>query len=287
MKNQNIRTETIIVDVDVARKFLLKNAKNRPINQLRIKRYADQMENGNWKMNGEPIIVGSDGRLLDGQHRLYAIMYRGLQIPLLFCFNVNPSTFDTIDIGDARNCADVLVMEEGLKLHTARALSVCVKMDIMMRHTGSVVNNSKLQSKMTPPAVSSAIKKDKRYLESVQFIEQFGKQDIPMPVSAMSFLKYRFSIINEDFTDEWLPALLTGIGITRENDKRQWIRRLLWREKSRTQKRELKYKIGFIIRAWYLAMNNRTLKQENSLFRAPLDAYKYIVFEDDFHEGKK
>jgi hypothetical protein len=45
-----------------------KNFNNRPVSQFTVDRYAQEMKAGRWKLNGEPIIFGKSGRLIDGQH---------------------------------------------------------------------------------------------------------------------------------------------------------------------------------------------------------------------------
>lgn len=275
-----ITTKIIEVDKDIADNFLKKNIINRPINQYRIKKYADQMRRGEWKMNGESIIVGTGGELLNGQHRLLAISSFGLKIRMLFCFNVEPDTFDTIDTGDGRSGADVLAMK-GIDRLTANALSVCIRLDILMKYSGSISGQTRLQSKITPQAISMAEESNPRYLEAVEFVQKFPKKNLILPGSAFSFLAYRFFRIDESFSDEWLSGLISGIGIESESDTRVWIRNMFWREMNSVKKRSLRHKIGIVIRAWHLASNARTIKYEGNLYRDPIDAYKYITLPDD------
>jgi len=43
-----------------------------------VKRYAEDMAKGNWKLNGETIKVTPNGQLLDGQHRLAGCVMSGV-----------------------------------------------------------------------------------------------------------------------------------------------------------------------------------------------------------------
>jgi hypothetical protein len=280
MNNKEILTKIIFVDKDLARNFLNMNSKNRSLNKYRVKKYAEQMANGEWEMNGESIIIGAGNELLDGQHRLAAIFEFDLKIPLLFCFGVDPRTFDTIDTGDSRSRADVLTIS-GIQKGTAQTLSVCVKLDMLMKHTGSISSQQKMQSKVTPKAILKAIEIEPKYLEAVEFIEQFGRKNLPLPASALSFLTYRFFRLKRQFSEEWLRGLVSGVGIIEQNDMRAWVRNMIWRETNRSQKRPLRHKVGIVIRAWYLASKGRQIKHECNLYRDPMEAYKYLALEDD------
>lgn len=62
-----------------AKKMLESNYdRNRNIMQQWVNQLASMMEHGQWKENGEPIIIHEDGTVLDGQHRLMACIKSGV-----------------------------------------------------------------------------------------------------------------------------------------------------------------------------------------------------------------
>ncbi|MDP2620568.1 MAG: hypothetical protein Q8P46_10395, partial [Hyphomicrobiales bacterium] len=64
---------------ELAREWLEKtNRKNRPLSELKWTAYAVDMLEGRWQYNGDAIRFGSDGVLLDGQHRLMACVEAGI-----------------------------------------------------------------------------------------------------------------------------------------------------------------------------------------------------------------
>lgn len=69
------KVETITPDM--AREYLKSNSMNRPLNDRTVNLYAQEMRTGNWKLNGEAICFGKNGALLNGLHRLYAIVKSG------------------------------------------------------------------------------------------------------------------------------------------------------------------------------------------------------------------
>lgn len=92
------------------------NVTNRKVNEKWVERYAEDMKNGNWLLNGETITIASDGGILDGQHRLYACVKAGVPFVSSVVENIDRKTFSTIDCGRSRSASQVLAME-GTKYH--------------------------------------------------------------------------------------------------------------------------------------------------------------------------
>ena len=61
-----------VIQPDMAAAWLEQNTNNRSINNTRVKRYAADMAEGNWAVTGDSIRFSKSGKLLDGQHRLWA-----------------------------------------------------------------------------------------------------------------------------------------------------------------------------------------------------------------------
>lgn len=73
----------------------------RSINKDRVKKYADEMLRNCWDENGVPIIFNAQQQLLDGQHRLSAVVKSGKTIKMLVVTGVQ-SGCKTIDRGMGR-----------------------------------------------------------------------------------------------------------------------------------------------------------------------------------------
>jgi hypothetical protein len=72
--------------------------------------YAGMMENGEWPKTGQPIIFSVTGKLLDGQHRLWASLLSGMSFPTFVVTNVpeHSQLFAYIDNSKPRNPASAL-----------------------------------------------------------------------------------------------------------------------------------------------------------------------------------
>jgi hypothetical protein len=105
-----MKSEVITITPGIAKEWLLLNCNNRPINSGTVTQYAKDMLSGNWQLNGETIKFSSEGKLLDGQHRLAAIVRAEVSIPMLVVRELSSDSFSTIDVGLRRSTAQILHM---------------------------------------------------------------------------------------------------------------------------------------------------------------------------------
>lgn len=96
------------IDPDTAARWLKRNPKNRKISSTDVATYARDMAAGNWLLTGEAIKFAPDGRLLDGQHRLLAIIKAGVTITMLVIRNVSEDAQSVMDTGKKRTASDAL-----------------------------------------------------------------------------------------------------------------------------------------------------------------------------------
>ena len=94
-----------------AEKYLKSNTQNRKLNQRRVDVYKNDMINGRWKQNGIPIIIGDDGILKDGQHRLSACIRSGITLKNQLVIIMPQKQANCYDIGLARSVKDIALLE--------------------------------------------------------------------------------------------------------------------------------------------------------------------------------
>jgi hypothetical protein len=85
-----------------ARELLDLNTGNfRNKDQSRVNLYAKEMAAGRWELTGDTIKISSDGVLLDGQHRLLAVIKAGVRVQMMIARGVESSGY-MIDRGKPR-----------------------------------------------------------------------------------------------------------------------------------------------------------------------------------------
>jgi hypothetical protein len=104
-----MKTEVMTVTPAMAEKWLAATTfRNRNVSSTVVFRYAADIAKGEWLLNGESIVLDDNGNVIDGQHRLRAIMKSGRSIQSVVVRGVSSETFHTIDIGKKRGHGDVL-----------------------------------------------------------------------------------------------------------------------------------------------------------------------------------
>lgn len=105
-----MKLTTLIVTPAIAAEMLARNKLNRPLSSYWVFMLASAMKAGEWKLNGEAIKIDTNGDIIDGQHRLHAIIKSGRAIPLCVIEDLPTDIFDTLDQGKRRSAADVLAI---------------------------------------------------------------------------------------------------------------------------------------------------------------------------------
>ena len=128
---------------DRAREMLSKNVDNRNLREKTASHYAKQIKEGKWQTNGVPIIIGTDGRVLDGQHRLRAIVMANKSIQTFVVTGMDPKVFSTIDVGLRRSPADVLTIHSGGKVRWPTAIGAALRIINHFDEDGTYSKNDK------------------------------------------------------------------------------------------------------------------------------------------------
>lgn len=103
---------SIKIDADKAKELLAINGVNRPVRDSIVDRYARDMYAGRWGWSNDAIVIcrrdGLSDVLLNGQHRLTAVVRCGVAQDFLVAFTDNPRTIEHLDSGIPRTYVDVL-----------------------------------------------------------------------------------------------------------------------------------------------------------------------------------
>lgn len=94
----------------MAEEILGRSAPNRGVMHSRVLSLANEMRQRKWQLNGETIVISDKGTLLDGQHRLFAIIEFGAPVQITIATGAPESAFETIDTGRTRSAGDILGM---------------------------------------------------------------------------------------------------------------------------------------------------------------------------------
>jgi len=91
-----------------AAQLLETNDGNRNLRRSLVDRIAEAIRRGEWRVTGQAIQLDTDGKLIDGQHRLAAIVKAGQAVQLMLGAGFPREVQGVIDTGAARTAADYL-----------------------------------------------------------------------------------------------------------------------------------------------------------------------------------
>lgn len=128
-----MKPEVEIIDPARAEELLGRMAPNRNTRPSKIERYANDMAEGRWLPTGEAIKVTPDGRVIDGEHRLRAIIKADVAIETLIVYGIEATHRVAMDTGATRTFADHLKFQ-GERECTNLAAAVLA---LWQRHTGN------------------------------------------------------------------------------------------------------------------------------------------------------
>ena len=113
MKATNIVSAIEKITPTIAESYLATNAGNqRNVTNSHMWHLRQQMENGQWMMTGEPIVFDNEGRLIDGQHRLRAMIMAKVTLEFLVVRGVSPNSFVAMNRGKTRSNGNIFAIHQ-------------------------------------------------------------------------------------------------------------------------------------------------------------------------------
>jgi len=217
-----MRTKTQTITPAKAAALLESNTSNRPLSRATVRVFADAMRRGEWKTTHQGIAIDSGGVLVDGQHRLAAIVEADLPVKLTVFTDVSPDTFDVLDTGKRRNAADVLAIEgEKNTLQLASMLRTVWLYD--NRPDGAWSGGN---ARVTNHQILETLEANPRIRDYLAIGEHLATEIgmIKSAAGAASFLVARRNSATK--IEPWLDGLIEGAGLAKP-DARLKLRNLM------------------------------------------------------------
>lgn len=117
-----MKLEVVTVTPDQALEILaLHNNNNRRLRKSVVARYSRAIKTGQWRLTQQGIAISRDGVLLDGQHRLAAVVEANTPVEMVMATECDPGIFAVLDTGATRLASDVLYMSGATNTMVAAA----------------------------------------------------------------------------------------------------------------------------------------------------------------------
>jgi hypothetical protein len=221
LNESRIKVSLIAITPTMAKNLLDTNHnENRDIKVRVVNDYADQMKKGLWReISGESLKISETTKLIDGQHRLNAIIQSNVTVTMLVIENIPEESMAAIDDGAKRTLSDSLKIR-GLinpSFNQKMVASAIIALDVLRN---SAKNNLPLNvaRRTRNSSIVSTLEFSKKIPDLYEVMNEFNesfnlkniKKIIPIGTSAIP-LYYIFSKIDKEFTDNFFSTIETGI----------------------------------------------------------------------------
>lgn len=229
-----------------ATEILLGNEGNRPLSERNVNFLLSEMRAGNWKTTGHTIKLGKDGRLLDGQHTLHALVKFGKPLELCVARGLDNDIFEVLDTGKVRTAADVLQVSGFKNPISLSGVVRCIlsyKAGVYVSHTG------KSKTAASNSQVRKFVEMNPAIHEVVIYSQTISKRFKGLAPAQIGMLYWILSRRNQDKADLFFEKYSTGIDLSEKSPIRI-LRERLMKDMISKSKLRTRDKMALFIKAW-------------------------------------
>jgi hypothetical protein len=211
------------------------------------------MQDGVWGQHGDTIKRDENGCVIDGQHRLLAVIESGMTIQFCFVDGIDASMQDSMDTGARRSLSDQLAMR-GEK--NVNSLASAIKVEMTWRQHGKPSNQGGIG-----------------HIQALRFFEQHQDlresvnatracaQKIKYPNGLAAVIHRRMTVLSPDDADLFWSLLTTG-KVTESSEAIAILRdRMITAGNNDRSRMKPMYRAAVTIRAWNAWLTNTELKK--------------------------
>lgn len=223
-----ISTDMVLITKSMAEEWLDKfNTNNRKIKPQIVNKYADQMSRGQWVVNGDTICFDITGKLIDGQHRLLAVVKSEVPLRTTVVSNLPLDAFATIDDGAMRTAGDV-IQRAGIK--NSNAIAAIAKILIAFQRGYGPHQQFQLRF-ISKTDISEFCEVNHDELQEAHRLSNLARTGCPIVGSAWGTVVFQVSkLYGPEIAEEFVDVAVNGGG--HPNDPRNTIRKWVIRTRA-------------------------------------------------------
>ncbi|MFE3830509.1 hypothetical protein [Streptomyces sp. NPDC059092] len=246
--DENLVWRIVKVTPEIAETFLSQASANRRLDMGHVKSLKESILRGEWKLTHQGIAFDKTGSLLDGRHRLHAIIEANTPVEMLVVGGLSKDSFSVLDTGKRRSAADTL-FSTGAKY--LPLLSSTIRHVILFKAMPED-RWSGVQARVSNDRILAAYNEDKdMYEEAVATGRELSKHLFASPTAAALgyFLTTEAAPAAE--IDDWIAGLKSGASLE-PGDARLTLREVPRDTQKRGSKRrmDMRDQVAIYIRAW-------------------------------------
>lgn len=265
-ESRELHMTMVGVTPEIASAWLGRNRGNRAVAHKVVKQYQTDMERGQWSETCEPIKFSKTGRLMDGQHRLHALINSGVKLRFVVVVGVQDEAFADMDTGKVRSAGNVL-STEGLGDWQSRVGATAAHW--ILGHIAGRPLYSNVKS--TNHAVRTFLLDNPKYIKSIELVEKLPRLHPPISHSLAVALHWVFRDKDAELAEKFMEGLFIGESLRRDSPvlmlrNKMKDSRLLTRNAHTASPFSTKAQMHACIKAWNLMRKGRFCTSARNLF---------------------
>ena len=137
-----VRTIAVQLTPAAAQRLLERNSHNRKISEKVIQKYAAEIKAGEWRLTPGGIGFDDHGLLVDGQHRLSAIVRANQAVPMLITLGLPSACQEKVDRQRRRTLFDALFLAGHAIQRQEVEIATCLTRRLVRSDSGVVPSDS-------------------------------------------------------------------------------------------------------------------------------------------------
>jgi len=266
-----IESHIVGVNAEKAKGWLESNRRNRALRRRLVDTYARDMLAGDWVVTGEAIKFSRDGKLIDGQHRLEAILIANetrpdLEIPLMVIYGLDPDSQHVMDTGARRTVGDSLALD-GI----ANASFVASTARLVAQYENGDITTNTVQ--MSTPEIRDWVDAHPSFPDFIsRNLRHAQKSPAPSPSGLLAML-WKLTEIDSEMAQDFYTGFATQENLSKGDPRMTLFLRFVDIRIRREQARARDV-MGLMILAWNAYRKGRTL----STLRRPGESWNSSNF---------
>ncbi len=242
-----------LVTPRMAEEILSRNTRNRPLKAGVVERYARDMAAKKWKHNAMPIRVAGDGTLMDGQHRLWAVIESNTPTDMIILDGLPEDAIDTIDNGAQRSYSDyraIRAKAEGMALTYPNEFQAVLRWIYWYETVWPALSRGKVGSRIGTFAELDAIAE--RFPKLPDYIGDAKMSVQKNHIIRQSTLAFVYAMAAEHdpkTAGGWLDVLARGV-TDKPDHPALALRERMTNAKINREKLDVMHELVFVIKSW-------------------------------------
>jgi len=185
------------------------NVCNRHVRPKHVARLLAIIKRGRWQFNGMPLIFDWNGKLIEGQHRLLALIDEGVALEFLIVRGVDPKAFSTFGVMMRRTMRDAIDADPEIALADDESSAVIAT---AVGYAVAYIETRKFVIKLCDEDERVAYLDDNDGIRDIAKLYR-GRNGLRLPGGLLAACHYLFALKSSDEANAFMRDVVRGVGL--------------------------------------------------------------------------